>query len=102
MDMVFSTVLKGSDADPRAEILRKRVTALRRILAKHPEEEERVTQLVWMHITARREGTYCGDEDRNNATPAPLPAPQDAQPTDRHSTKLDRLVSSWTASTRRA
>merc|ERR1711972_688254 len=72
--MVFSTVLKGADADPCAEILRKRATTLRRMLVKHLEERARVDRVVWMHLTAKREGTFQGEPELANATPAPPPS----------------------------
>ena len=80
IDWIFSTASRGKDLDPVAVLAARKVTMLRRAVAKRPHDKWVYRDIIQRHIQLGSKGStpYTNDQAQNNGileqcTPAPHP-----------------------------
>ena len=70
----LSQATAGTDVDPDTDVIIRRITMLRRMLAKHPEERATVEQIMQHYKQNQHPGTDTAPDTLAALQPAPPPA----------------------------
>ena len=73
-DLTFAVASKGTDVDPEAAILTKRVASIRRATAISPSQKDLALEIYEEYASIREPGVYTGHEDLRHKEVAAEPA----------------------------